>query len=102
MNDNEKPALGLSEAGDMVLLDHYYEGVYNLSSLKLHKCRVLEGRILLDHYYRVSETINRVKQHKLEKRLKRTDLTEKERLETGEELGHVRIVLAFVMGPRKR
>jgi len=40
-----------------------------------------------------AEDINQVKQHQLKRRLKRTDLTEQERLETEERLGFVRIEL---------
>jgi len=49
-----------------------------------------------------AEDINQVKQHKLERRLKRTDLTEKERMGTEERLGHVRIELIFIRSLRKR
>ena len=49
-----------------------------------------------------AEDINQVKQYSLERRLKRTDLTEKERMETEEELGHVRIELIYIRGIRKR
>ena len=62
MNDNEKPALGLSDAED----------------------------------------INQVKQHKLERRLKRTDLTEKERKEAEEGLGFIRTEFAYIRIKRKR
>jgi len=48
-----------------------------------------------------AEDINQVKQHKLEKRLKRTDLTVKERKETEERLGFVLIELAYTRGRRK-
>jgi len=49
-----------------------------------------------------AQDINQVKQHQLEKRLKRTDLTEMERMETEEELGHVKIELAYIRSLRKR
>jgi len=50
----------------------------------------------------IAEDINQVKQYSLERRLKRRDLTEKERMETEEDLGHVRIELTYIRGIRKR
>jgi len=47
-----------------------------------------------------AEDINQMKQHQLEKRPKQTDLTEMERMETEEELGHVRIKLAYIRSLR--
>jgi len=49
-----------------------------------------------------AEDIDQVKQYKLERRLKRTDLTVKERMETEEELGLIRIQLTYIRGERKR
>jgi len=49
-----------------------------------------------------AEDINQVKQHKLERRLKRTDLTEKERKEAEEGLGFVRTEFSHIRSKRKR
>jgi len=49
-----------------------------------------------------AEDIFQVKQYKLERRLKRTNLTEKERLETEERLGLIRFELVHIRGERKR
>jgi len=49
-----------------------------------------------------AEDINQVKQHQLERRLKRTDLTEKERKEAEEGLGFVRTEFAYIRSKRKR
>ena len=49
-----------------------------------------------------AEDINQVKQRKLERRLKRTDLTEKERKEAEEKLGFVRTEFSHIRSKRKR
>jgi len=49
-----------------------------------------------------AEDINQVKQHKLERRLKQTDLTEKERKEAEEGLGFVRTEFSHIRSKRKR
>lgn len=49
-----------------------------------------------------AEDINQMKQHQLERRLKRTDLTEKERKEAEEKLGFVRTEFSYIRIQRKR
>jgi len=49
-----------------------------------------------------AEDINKVKQHKLERRLRRTDLTKRERKEAEEKLGFVRTEFSYIRSKRKR